>query len=79
LRKQERQITLKVQEGKYFENGGAGGIVEASEGGVEEGGVEDCTGSVFSFVVTSGGRLRTRVEVGVGRLARAAARPFSEV
>jgi hypothetical protein len=27
---------LKVQEGKYFEKGGAGGIVEASEGGVED-------------------------------------------
>ncbi len=39
-----------MQEGKYFEKGGAGGIVEASEGGVE-----DCTGSEFLFVVTSGG------------------------
>jgi hypothetical protein len=41
-------MTLKVQEGKYTENGGAGGMVEASEdgrlvqmGASEEGGDEE--------------------------------------
>jgi hypothetical protein len=43
-------MTLKVQDGKYFENGGAGGMVEVSEGGVVA-----CTGSEVSFVVSSGG------------------------
>jgi hypothetical protein len=52
---------LKVQVGKYFEKGGAGGIVEASEGGVV-----DCTGSEFSFVVVSG-------EVATGSAASGAA------
>ncbi len=36
-------MTLKGQEGKYAEKGGAGGMVEASEDDavVEEGGVEE--------------------------------------
>jgi hypothetical protein len=48
-RKQKRQITLKVQVGKYFENGGAGGML-----GTSEGGVEGCTASEVSYVVSLG-------------------------
>jgi hypothetical protein len=42
-------MTLKVQDGKYLEKGGAGGMVETSEGGAVA-----CTGSEVSSEVSSG-------------------------
>jgi hypothetical protein len=42
-------MTSKVQDGKYLEKEGAGGMVETSEGGAVA-----CTGSEVSFEVTSG-------------------------